>query len=78
MPPQAILEILSDDAGHDLRRKDAVYAEHGVARRAYLDPYERHGWWIRLNGADHSDTAITWHLEDWPELRFERDELLAA
>jgi Uma2 family endonuclease len=76
--PQAVVEILSDDADHDLVRKDAVYAEQGVARRAHLDAHQRHGWWARLDGVDHTAPTAAWRLEGWPELRVDRDELLAA
>lgn len=76
--PRAILEILSDDADHDLVRKDAIYAQYGVTRRAYLDPRERRGWWCRLDGDDHADAVARWALDGWPELTFERDELIGA
>lgn len=75
--PQAILEILSDDAYHDLVRKDAIYAEFGVTRRAYLDPRERDGWWLRVDSVDHDDAEVVWGLDAWPLLRFERAALLA-
>lgn len=78
VPPQAIVEVLSDDADHDLRRKDAIYAEHGVSRRAYLDPYERDNWWVRLDGVDHREPVAVWQLDTWPELRLDHDELLTA
>ncbi len=68
-----ILEILSDDADHDLVRKDGVYAQFGVARRAFLDPRRRHGWWSRIDGVDHDGPDVRWHLDGWPELRFGRD-----
>lgn len=75
VPPQAILEVLSDDAHHDVVRKDALYAELGVTRRAYLDPYERDGWWCRTDGTDHREPLVAWHLDGWPELRLDRAEL---
>lgn len=76
--PQAIVEILSRDADHDLRRKDAVYAEHGVAHRAYLDPEQRYGWWVRVDGGDHVISPVAWPLPGWPQIRLSREELLAA
>jgi Uma2 family endonuclease len=75
--PQAVVEVLSDDADHDLHRKDAIYAEHGVARRAYLDAVQRHGWWLRLDGVDYRAPSAVWQLAGWPELTLRRDELLA-
>lgn len=75
--PQAILEILSDDADHDLVRKDAIYAEFGVARRAYLDMLQRFGWWCRIDGVDHDGPDAVWHLDGWPPLRLDRDALFA-
>ncbi len=74
--PQVILEILSDDADHDLVRKDGVYAQFGVARRAYLDARQRYGWWCRIDGEDHDGPTARWQLDGWPELRFRREELL--
>lgn len=76
--PQAVLEVLSDDAHHDLVRKDGVYTELGVAHRAYVEPWGRYGWWCRLDGVDHDATVATWQLDAWPELRLDRNELLAA
>jgi Uma2 family endonuclease len=77
VPPQVILEILSEDAHHDLVRKDEVYAEFGVARRGYVDSRQRYGWWCRLDGVDHDAPVATWQLDGWPELCLERDALLA-
>lgn len=76
VPPRAVVEILSRDDHHDLVRKDAIYREFGVPT-AYLDPDERHGWWLRLLDVDHTDAVVEWQLEGWPPLRFEREELLA-
>lgn len=76
VPPRAIVEILSADAEHDLVRKDEIYAEHGV-RRAYLEPFGRFDWWLRLDGVDHDGAVVHWQLDGWPALRFDRDELLA-
>lgn len=75
--PWATLEVLSDDAHHDLVRKDEIYAEQGVVRRAYLEPWGRYPWWCRLDGADHDGPVATWQLEGWPALRLDRDALLA-
>lgn len=77
VPPQAVLEILSDDAVHDLVHKNEIYAADGVSRRAYLDPRQRFGWWLRLDGVDHTAPTVTWSLEGWPALTLDRDELLA-
>jgi Uma2 family endonuclease len=74
VPPLAIVEILSADAHHDLVRKDEIYAEAG-ARTAYLDMYQRYDWWLRLDGVDHDGPVAEWHLEGWPQLRFEHDAL---
>lgn len=74
--PVAALEVLSDDADHDLVSKDRIYREHG-ARCAYLDPRDRSGWWARLDGTDHDAERVTWRLEGWPPLTFERGALLA-
>ena len=74
--PQAILEILSEDADHDLVKKDGVYAQFGVTRRAYLDSYQRHDWWCRLDGVDHDEPEVRWTLEGWPDLLLRRDDLL--
>lgn len=60
VPPQAVLEILSEDTHHDLVRKDGVYAKFGVARRAYLDPAERYGWWWRADDTDHREPVVSW------------------
>lgn len=76
VPPLAIVEILSDDAHHDVVRKDEIYAQAG-ARRAYLDPDERFGWWLRLDDIDHDGPVAEWRLDGWPALRFDRAELLA-
>ena len=76
--PTAILEILSDDAHHDLVRKDAIYAEARVAHRAYLDMRERYAWWCRLDGDDHDEPAAEWRLDGWPPLRLVHDELFAG
>ncbi len=78
VPPQAVLEILSDDADHDLVRKEDVYAEFGVTRRAYLDSQERQGWWCRLDGVDHDAPTVAWALEGWPELVLDREELFGV
>ena len=74
--PLASVEILGDDDHHDLVRKDALYAQAG-ARRAYLDWRQRHGWWLRLDGAEHDGATAAWQLDGWPPLRLVRDELLA-
>jgi hypothetical protein len=71
------VEILSDDADHDLVRKDAIYAEFGVPHRAYIEIRERYGWWCRLDGRDHTDPATVWQLPGWPPLEFDRAHLLA-
>lgn len=76
VPPFAIVEILSSDAHHDLVRKDAIYTEFGVTRRAYLDmEADRFGWWLRLDGVDHTDPEVTWSLDGWPPLLFDRATL---
>ena len=72
--PHAVLEVLSDDAIHDLVHKDG---EFGVMRRAYLDPRRRHGWWYRLDDVDYEAPTAAWRLEGWPELVLDHDELLA-
>lgn len=59
-------------------RKDDLYAEFGVGRRAYLDPYERDDWWLRAEGTDHREPVMAWHLDGWPELRLDRAELLSV
>jgi hypothetical protein len=74
VPPLAIVEILSDDAHHDLVRKDEIYAAAGV-RRAYLDMRRRFDWWLRLDGVDHAGPVATWELDGWPPLRFDREAL---
>ena len=76
-PPWATLEVLSDDADHDLVRKDAIYAQFGVARRAYIEPWGRFEWWCRLDGVPHGGPTATWDLPGWPPLVFERDTLLS-
>lgn len=78
VPPSATLEVLSDDADHDLVRKDGVYAEFGVARRAYVEPWGRFDWWCRLDGVPHDGPTATWSLPGWPPLVFRRDALLAV
>lgn len=75
--PWAVVEVLSDDAHHDLVRKDEVYADLGATRRGYVEPWGRYPWWCRLDGVDHDGDEATCHLEGWPELRLERDALLA-
>ena len=75
--PLATVEILSDDAHHDLVRKDEIYAEVG-ARRAYLDMRRRFGWWCRLDGVDETGATATWQLDGWPPLVMERDALFPA
>lgn len=77
VPPWAILEVLSDDADHDLVRKDAVYRDLGVARRAYVEPWGRQSWWCRLDGVGHGRGTAVWELPDWQPLRLSRAELLA-
>jgi Uma2 family endonuclease len=74
VPPAAIVEILSDDAHHDLVRKDEIYARHGV-RRGYLDMRRRFDWWLRLDGVDHDGAVVTWQLDGWPPLTFDREAL---
>jgi Uma2 family endonuclease len=75
-PPLVAIEVLSDDALHDLVAKDAVYREHG-ARCAYLDPRRRFGWWCRLDGVDADDATVVWRPDGWPPLELHRDALLA-
>jgi hypothetical protein len=75
-PPRFSLEILSDDAVHDLVAKDDVYAEHGT-RRAYLDPDERGGWWWKADGVEHTAATATWQPDGWPPLTLDRGVLLA-
>lgn len=77
VPPWGIVEVLSDDAHHDLVRKDAVYVDLGVERRAYLEPWGRFAWWCRLDGQDHDTEVVTWQLPGWPPLRLDRSALLA-
>lgn len=74
--PLASLEIVSDDAVHDTVAKDSVYEEHR-ARRAYLDPRQRDGWWLRLDGIDHDGPSAQWHLDGWEPVVFDKDVLLA-
>ena len=76
LPPVASIEVLSDDALHDLAAKDDVYAEHG-ARRAYVDPDERYGWWWQADGQQVSGPQATWQLDGWPPIDLERAALLA-
>jgi hypothetical protein len=76
VPPWATLEVLSDDADHDLRRKDAVYADFGVAHRGYVEPWGRFEWWCRLDGVEHAEPTATWRLPGWPPIDVERDVLL--
>jgi hypothetical protein len=77
VPPRAAVEVLSEDAHHDLVRKDGLYTDSGVAHRAYVDPWGRFTWWCRLDGTDHDGPTVTWELEEWPPLRFDRASLLA-
>lgn len=77
VPPWATLEVLSDDADHDLVRKDGIYADFGVARRAYVEPWGRYDWWCRLDGVPHAAPSAMWELPGWPPLTLERDALLA-
>lgn len=77
VPPWATVEVLSDDAHHDLVRKDDIYVEFGVARRAYVEPWGRYRWWCRLDGVDHDGAEAVWELDGWPPLRLVRGELLA-
>lgn len=76
--PQAVVEVLSADADHDLRRKDPIYAEHGIAHRVHVDPDRRYGWWIRVDGGDHDTSPVAWRLPGWPRLDLRREELLDA
>ncbi|CAN5905174.1 hypothetical protein BH23ACT10_BH23ACT10_21900 [soil metagenome] len=76
--PYAILEILSDDADHDLVRKDGIYEQFGVSHRGYIDMRDRYPWWCRLDGSDHATLAATWQLGDWPDLVVRREELFAT
>jgi Uma2 family endonuclease len=75
--PYAIVEVLSDDAHHDLVRKEEIYAEFGVTRRAYVEPWARHDWWCRLDGRDVDEPQAVWDLSGWPPVQLQRDELLA-
>ena len=75
--PLAIVEILSDDAHHDLVHKDEIYVEAGVAGRAYLDMKLRRDWWLRLDGVEHTAAAVDWKLDGWPPLRLDRAALFA-
>ena len=77
VPPRATLEVLSDDVDHDLRRKDALYADFGVAHRAYVEPWGRFDWWCRIEGVEHTGETATWPLRGWPDVTLVRDELLA-
>jgi hypothetical protein len=76
VPPQAIVEIISEDAHHDLVRKDEIYAEAGV-RRAYVNYLPRFDWWCRLDGVEHTGPQATWQLDGWPPLRLGREALFA-
>lgn len=69
VPPLAVVEILSEDAEHDLVRKDELYAQFGVTSRAYLDARQREGWWCRIDGADHTNAFADWQTPGWPALR---------
>lgn len=78
--PVAVVEVLSDDADHDLVRKDPVYRDAGVTA-LYVDPRERSGWWARIGAAacvDVDEPALAWAVPGWPPLRVERDAVLAA
>lgn len=77
VPAQAIIEVLSDDAFHDVVRKDGVYAEYGVRSRVYIDPRRRAGWWVRVDGVEHTEATVMWQPEGWPPVLLERDALLA-
>ncbi len=77
VPPWATVEVLSDDADHDLVRKDGVYADLGVARRAHVEPWGRFDWWCRLDGVPFDGESATWELPGWPPLVLDRDALLA-
>lgn len=77
VPPWATLEVLSDDADHDIVLKDGIYAGAGVARRAYIEPWGRFDWWCLLDGEPHAGPAVTWELPGWPPLVLDRDALLA-
>jgi hypothetical protein len=76
VPPRAVLEVLSDDGRHDTVTKDEVYAEAGSVR-AYLDPRQRDGWWLRAGGAEHRAPTATWQPPGWPPIPLVRDDLLA-
>lgn len=76
--PLAVVEVLSDDAHHDLVRKDEVHGDLGVAHRAYVDAWSRYRWWARLDGADVDQATATWHLAGWPPVELDADGLLAA
>ena len=74
-PPIVSIEVLSDDALHDLATKDDIYAVHG-ARRAYVESYGRFGWWFRADGVEHGAEEVTWELDGWPPIVLRRDALL--
>lgn len=76
LPPVASVEVLSDDAMHDLAAKDSVYAEFG-GRRAYVDPDQRFGWWWCADGQETDAPRVTWRPDAWPEIRLEKAALLA-
>lgn len=67
-PPVAVVEVLSSDADHDLVRKAAVYAAHGVAAW-FVDPARRHGWWIAADSGHRVSVGPAMlSLPGWPEL----------
>lgn len=75
-PPVAVVEILSDDALHDLASKDEIYAQHS-AQRAYIDPDQRYGWWWRADGNDVDGALARWVLDGWPSIELDKARLLA-
>ena len=66
MPPLAAVEVLSSDRDHDLVKKAAVYARHGVDLVA-VDPTEAEGWWCLVGGRRVSAARAEWQPPGWPE-----------
>lgn len=57
-------------------RKDGIYQQFGVQRRASLSRGGRYPWWCRVDGVDHDGPLVEWWLDGWPPLSLRRDDLL--
>lgn len=77
VPPVATVEVLSDDADHDLVRKEQLYARLGVRHRAYVEPWGRGDWWCPIDGVDRDEPTVELQLNGWPPVLLGRDALLA-